>query len=80
MVGVCVHQGSDCSHAAAPNTYTADSAQASQVLENCINVTTFIVAQGNVLAFGEPAAREVESEDSNVPADQVGDYPGPTFK
>lgn len=73
MVAVCVHEGSDCTHAASPDAYTADSAQLSQVLEDAIDVASFVEAERNVLALGEAAACEIEGEDGDVAADEEVD-------
>lgn len=70
MIRVSVHQSSHCSHASTPNSDAAHSSQSSQILEDRVNVTTFIVPQRNVLPFREATTREIEGKDSDVPADQ----------
>jgi hypothetical protein len=44
-------------------------------LEDGVGVVAFVVAEGDVLAFREAAAGEVEGEDGDVPADEVVDDP-----
>ena len=51
MIGVGIHESGDCTHTPAPNADTTDGSYLSQILENKVDVVSFVVAEGDVGAF-----------------------------
>lgn len=72
MIPIGVHQCCHCSHTSTPNSNTANSSQASQILENHINIFPFMVAKGNIFAIRNPTTRKVKSEKGGIMTENGG--------
>ena len=75
MIGVGIHESGDCPHTPAPNADTTDGSYLSQILENKVDIVSFVIAEGDVGTFWQSAACEVEGEDGDIPAEEVVDDP-----